>query len=47
MRGLVSIVPRSQPKGRGFKSRRNFFEFFFKADDLLYRVKSFETCGDL
>ncbi|MDD9362519.1 MAG: hypothetical protein PV344_06325 [Anaplasma sp.] len=47
MRGLVSRVSGSQPKGRGFASRVKFFKFFFKANELLYKVKSFETCGDL
>ncbi|MDD9361385.1 MAG: hypothetical protein PV344_00415 [Anaplasma sp.] len=47
MRGLVSSVSGSQPKGRGFESRLKFFKFFFKANELLYKVKSFETCGDL
>ncbi|MDD9362976.1 MAG: hypothetical protein PV344_08645 [Anaplasma sp.] len=37
----------SQPKGRGFESRLKFFKFFFKANELLYKVKSLETCGDL
>ncbi|MDD9361624.1 MAG: hypothetical protein PV344_01695 [Anaplasma sp.] len=46
-RGLVSILSGSQPKGRGFESRLNFFKIFFKANELLYKVKSFETCGNL
>ncbi|MDD9361735.1 MAG: hypothetical protein PV344_02270 [Anaplasma sp.] len=37
----------SQPKGRGFESRLKFFKFFFKANEFLYKVKSFETCRDL
>ncbi|MDD9362001.1 MAG: hypothetical protein PV344_03650 [Anaplasma sp.] len=44
MRGLVSSV---QPKGRGFESRLQFFKFFFKANESLYKVKSFGTFGDL
>ncbi|MDD9361621.1 MAG: hypothetical protein PV344_01680 [Anaplasma sp.] len=28
--GLVSIVPGSQPKGRGFGSRLKFFKFFVR-----------------
>ncbi|MDD9362664.1 MAG: hypothetical protein PV344_07060 [Anaplasma sp.] len=47
MRDLVSSVCGSQPKGRGFESRLNFFQFSFKANKLLYKAKSFETCGDL
>ncbi|MDD9362337.1 MAG: hypothetical protein PV344_05380 [Anaplasma sp.] len=47
MCGLVSSVSGSQPKGRGFESRLKFFKFFNKANGLLYKVKSFETCGDL
>ncbi|MDD9362194.1 MAG: hypothetical protein PV344_04630 [Anaplasma sp.] len=47
MRGLVSSVPGSQPKSRGFASHPKFFKFFFKANESLYKVKSFETCGDL
>ncbi|MDD9362164.1 MAG: hypothetical protein PV344_04480 [Anaplasma sp.] len=47
MRGLVSSVPGSQPKGRRFESRLKFFKFVFKANELPYKVKSFETCGDL
>ncbi|MDD9362002.1 MAG: hypothetical protein PV344_03655 [Anaplasma sp.] len=47
MRGLASSVSGSQPKGRGLESRLKFFKFFFKASQLLYKVKSFETCGDL
>ncbi|MDD9361918.1 MAG: hypothetical protein PV344_03225, partial [Anaplasma sp.] len=43
---LVSSVSGSQPKGRGFKSRLKFFKFFIKANELLYKVKSFEACGD-
>ncbi|MDD9362005.1 MAG: hypothetical protein PV344_03670, partial [Anaplasma sp.] len=45
--GLVSKVSGSQPKGREFESRLKFFKFFYKANELLYRVKSFDTCGDL
>ncbi|MDD9361656.1 MAG: hypothetical protein PV344_01865 [Anaplasma sp.] len=37
----------SQPQGRGFDSRLKFFKVFFKENELLYKVKSFETCGDL
>ncbi|MDD9362762.1 MAG: hypothetical protein PV344_07560 [Anaplasma sp.] len=33
----------SQPKGRGFESRLKFFKFFFKPNELLYKVKPFET----
>ncbi|MDD9361715.1 MAG: hypothetical protein PV344_02165 [Anaplasma sp.] len=29
----------SQPKGRGFESRLKFFKYFFKANELLYKVK--------
>ncbi|MDD9361944.1 MAG: hypothetical protein PV344_03365 [Anaplasma sp.] len=47
MHDLVSSVSGSQLKGRGFESRLKFFTFFFTANELLYRVKSFETCGDL
>ncbi|MDD9361746.1 MAG: hypothetical protein PV344_02325 [Anaplasma sp.] len=48
MRGLVSSVPSSQRKGRGFSSRLKFFKFFFNANtELLYKVESFETCGVL
>ncbi|MDD9361558.1 MAG: hypothetical protein PV344_01335 [Anaplasma sp.] len=47
MHGLVSSVPGSQPKGSGFESCLKFFKFFFKANELLYKVKLFETCGDL
>ncbi|MDD9361896.1 MAG: hypothetical protein PV344_03110 [Anaplasma sp.] len=43
MRGLVSSVPGSQPKGRGIESRLKFFKFLLKENDLLYKVKSFET----
>ncbi|MDD9361776.1 MAG: hypothetical protein PV344_02480 [Anaplasma sp.] len=43
----VSSVSGSQPKGRGFESCLKFFKFFSKAKELLYEVKSFETCGDL
>ncbi|MDD9362055.1 MAG: hypothetical protein PV344_03920 [Anaplasma sp.] len=46
MHGLVSSVSGSQPKGRGFKSRLKFFKFFFRANELLYKVKSFETRGN-
>ncbi|MDD9361979.1 MAG: hypothetical protein PV344_03540, partial [Anaplasma sp.] len=38
MRGLVSSVYGSQPKGRGFESRLKFFKYFFKANELLYGV---------
>ncbi|MDD9362742.1 MAG: hypothetical protein PV344_07460 [Anaplasma sp.] len=44
---LVSSVSSSQPMGRGFEPPLKFFKFFFKANELLYKVKSFETCGDL
>ncbi|MDD9362343.1 MAG: hypothetical protein PV344_05410, partial [Anaplasma sp.] len=47
LRGLVSGVSGSQPKGRGFESRLKFLKFFFKPNELLYKVNSFETCGDL
>ncbi|MDD9362178.1 MAG: hypothetical protein PV344_04550, partial [Anaplasma sp.] len=47
LRGLVSSVSGSQPKGRGLESRPKFFEFFLKAKKLRYKVKLFETCGDL
>ncbi|MDD9362183.1 MAG: hypothetical protein PV344_04575, partial [Anaplasma sp.] len=47
LHGLVSSVSGSQPKGRGFESRLKFFEFFFKANELLTKVKSLEPCGDL
>ncbi|MDD9361845.1 MAG: hypothetical protein PV344_02830 [Anaplasma sp.] len=47
MRGLVSSVSGSQPRGRGFESRLEFLKFFLKANKLLYKVKSFETCGDI
>ncbi|MDD9361827.1 MAG: hypothetical protein PV344_02740 [Anaplasma sp.] len=47
MRGLVSSVTVSQPKGRGLESRLKSFKFFFTANELLYNVKSFETCSDL
>ncbi|MDD9362906.1 MAG: hypothetical protein PV344_08290 [Anaplasma sp.] len=47
MSGLVSSVPGSQPKGPGFESRLKFIKLFFKANELLYKVKSFETCGEL
>ncbi|MDD9362021.1 MAG: hypothetical protein PV344_03750 [Anaplasma sp.] len=47
MRGLVSSVSGPQPKGRGFEPHLKFFKFFFKENELLYKVKSFETCGDL
>ncbi|MDD9362029.1 MAG: hypothetical protein PV344_03790, partial [Anaplasma sp.] len=47
LRGLVSSVPGSQPKGRGFESRLKFLQFFFKANELLYKVTLFEPCGDL
>ncbi|MDD9362786.1 MAG: hypothetical protein PV344_07685, partial [Anaplasma sp.] len=47
LRGLVSSMSGSQPKGRGFESRLKFFILFYKANALLYKVKSFETCGDL
>ncbi|MDD9362276.1 MAG: hypothetical protein PV344_05050 [Anaplasma sp.] len=42
MRGLVSSVSGSQPKGCGFESRLKFFKFLFKANKLLYKVKSFD-----
>ncbi|MDD9362844.1 MAG: hypothetical protein PV344_07980, partial [Anaplasma sp.] len=41
LRGLVSSVCGSQPKGRGFESCLKFFTFFFKANELLYKVISF------
>ncbi|MDD9361874.1 MAG: hypothetical protein PV344_02990 [Anaplasma sp.] len=47
MRGLVSSVPGSQPKGRGFESCLKYFICFFKANGLLYKVKLHYTCGDL
>ncbi|MDD9361799.1 MAG: hypothetical protein PV344_02600 [Anaplasma sp.] len=47
MCGLVSRVSGSQPRGRKFESRLKFSKFFFKVSVLLYKVKSFETCGDL
>ncbi|MDD9362882.1 MAG: hypothetical protein PV344_08170 [Anaplasma sp.] len=47
MRGLVSSVSGSQLKGRGLESRLKFFKCFFKAKELLYKVKSSQTCGDL
>ncbi|MDD9362428.1 MAG: hypothetical protein PV344_05850, partial [Anaplasma sp.] len=47
LRGLVSCVSGSQPTGRGFESRLEFFNFSFEANALLYKVKSFETCDDL
>ncbi|MDD9362661.1 MAG: hypothetical protein PV344_07045 [Anaplasma sp.] len=47
MRGLVRSASGSQPKGRGFESRLKFFKFYFKANELLYEVKSLETYGDL
>ncbi|MDD9361889.1 MAG: hypothetical protein PV344_03075 [Anaplasma sp.] len=47
MRGLVSNVSGWQPKGRGFESCLGFFKFFFKTNELLYKVKSCETCGNL
>ncbi|MDD9362228.1 MAG: hypothetical protein PV344_04805 [Anaplasma sp.] len=37
----------SQPKGRGFESRLKFLKFSFKANELLYKLKSCKTCGDL
>ncbi|MDD9362779.1 MAG: hypothetical protein PV344_07650 [Anaplasma sp.] len=40
-------MPGSQPRGRGSESRLTFFTFFFKANELVYEVESFETCGDL
>ncbi|MDD9361838.1 MAG: hypothetical protein PV344_02795 [Anaplasma sp.] len=46
MRGLVSSLSGSQPKARGFESRLTLFTFF-KANELLYKVKSYETCGHL
>ncbi|MDD9362225.1 MAG: hypothetical protein PV344_04790 [Anaplasma sp.] len=47
MHGLVSTVSGSQLKCRGFESRLKFFNFFFKANELRCKVKSFKTCGDL
>ncbi|MDD9362261.1 MAG: hypothetical protein PV344_04970 [Anaplasma sp.] len=47
MRGLVSRVSGSHPKGRGFESRLKYFKIFFEANELHYKVTSFETCGDL
>ncbi|MDD9362381.1 MAG: hypothetical protein PV344_05610 [Anaplasma sp.] len=47
MRGLVRSVSGSKPKGRGFESRLKFFKSFFRANELFYEVKLFETCGDL
>ncbi|MDD9362564.1 MAG: hypothetical protein PV344_06550 [Anaplasma sp.] len=47
MRGLVRSVSGLQPKGRGFASHLKFFKFFCKANELFYKVKSFQTCGDL
>ncbi|MDD9361694.1 MAG: hypothetical protein PV344_02055 [Anaplasma sp.] len=47
MRSLVSSVPGSQPRGRGLESRLKLFIFFFRANELLYDVKPFETCGNL
>ncbi|MDD9362475.1 MAG: hypothetical protein PV344_06090 [Anaplasma sp.] len=47
MCGLVSRVSGSQPQGCVFESRLKFFKFFFKKNELHYKVKSFETCGDL
>ncbi|MDD9362044.1 MAG: hypothetical protein PV344_03865, partial [Anaplasma sp.] len=46
LRGLVSSVSGSRPKSRGFESRLKFFKCFFTANELLYKVKSFETRGD-
>ncbi|MDD9362362.1 MAG: hypothetical protein PV344_05515, partial [Anaplasma sp.] len=45
--GIVNSVSGLQTKGRGFESCLKFFQFFSKANELLYTVKSFETCGDL
>ncbi|MDD9361640.1 MAG: hypothetical protein PV344_01785 [Anaplasma sp.] len=48
MRGLVISVSGWQSMGRsGFASRIKFFKFIFKANELLYKVKEFETCSDL
>ncbi|MDD9361856.1 MAG: hypothetical protein PV344_02890 [Anaplasma sp.] len=47
MRGLVTSTSGSQPTGRGFESCLKFFKFFFKASELLYKVESFQTRGDL
>ncbi|MDD9362282.1 MAG: hypothetical protein PV344_05080 [Anaplasma sp.] len=47
MRCLVSSVPGLKPKGHGFESRLKFLKIFFKVNELLYKVKLFETCGDL
>ncbi|MDD9362045.1 MAG: hypothetical protein PV344_03870 [Anaplasma sp.] len=47
MLDLVSSVAGSQLKGRGMEPRPKFLKYFFKANELLYKVKSFETCGDL
>ncbi|MDD9362858.1 MAG: hypothetical protein PV344_08050 [Anaplasma sp.] len=47
MRGLGNRGSGSQPMGRGFESCLIFFKFLFKANGLLYKVKSFATCGDL
>ncbi|MDD9362693.1 MAG: hypothetical protein PV344_07205 [Anaplasma sp.] len=46
MHSLVSSVSGPKLKGRGFESRLKF-KFFFKANELLYKVKSLETRGDL
>ncbi|MDD9361879.1 MAG: hypothetical protein PV344_03020 [Anaplasma sp.] len=45
--GLVSSVYGSQRKGHGFESRLKLFKIFCKANELLYKVESFETCGEL
>ncbi|MDD9361592.1 MAG: hypothetical protein PV344_01530 [Anaplasma sp.] len=45
--GLVSSVAGSQPKGRWLETRLKYFKFFFEANELLYKVTSFETCDDL
>ncbi|MDD9361935.1 MAG: hypothetical protein PV344_03320 [Anaplasma sp.] len=47
MRGLVSRESGLQPKGHGFGSHLQFLKFFFKANELVSKVKSFETCSDL
>lgn len=44
---LCGLVSGSQPNCRGFDSHLKFVKFFFQANELLYKVKSFETCGDL
>ncbi|MDD9362499.1 MAG: hypothetical protein PV344_06225 [Anaplasma sp.] len=47
VRGLVSSVSGSQSNGRRFNSRLKLFKIFCKANELLYKVKPFETCSDL